>query len=164
MGTGAYGSFCIPSTSFSYYVTNWPFTPDLEKQWHIPLIMVVNCTRLYDPGAYGSFCILPTTFSYFVTIRPWPLTLKNNKHPLLSMMFKCTKFCKILRLTVRPKRPGQTDGRRYTIIRLVKDMFEGERERERGGSPFARLKPVYLFDIIRTCSTLNSHYYRVYSK
>ena len=107
-----------------YDLDLWP--PNLKNNRHIPLIMVINCIKLYDPGGCGSFCILPTTFSYYVTIRPWPLTLENNRHIPLIMLIKCTS-CKILEL--KATRPEQTDGqwdgrtygRRHTIIRPVKN-------------------------------------------
>ena len=59
-------------TMWKYDLDLWP--PALQNFKHLPLIMVINCIKLYDPGAYGSFSILPTTFSYYGTIRPWPLT------------------------------------------------------------------------------------------
>ena len=47
-------------TMWQYDLDRWPTT--LKNNWHLPLNMVINCTKLYDPGAInGSFCILPTT-------------------------------------------------------------------------------------------------------
>ena len=48
--------------------------------------------------------------------RPWK-TIGIFLSPCLSNV----RSCKILELTVQPTRPGQTDGRRYTIKGLVED-------------------------------------------
>ena len=65
---------CLQHFPTTMYVTKrlWPLT--LKNDRHLSLIMVINCTKLYDPGAYGSFCILPTRFSYYVSIQPLPFT------------------------------------------------------------------------------------------
>ena len=57
---------------------------------HLPLIMVITCTMLYDPWSYGSFCILPSflTMRHF-DLQLWPPTLKNNRHLPLIMLMKC---------------------------------------------------------------------------
>ena len=68
---------------------------------HLPLIMVINCTKLYDPGVYSSLCILPT-FSYYVTIRPWPLT--TDLLWTLDIFPSCWSIvpsCKILEIMVQ---------------------------------------------------------------
>ena len=66
----AYGSFCIPPTTFSFYVTIQPLISDLKNNRHLTLIKVINCTKLYDPGYYGSDLISPKRFCYLVSIRP----------------------------------------------------------------------------------------------
>ena len=70
----------------------WPWPLTLNNNRHLPLIMLTNCTKLYD----GSVCTLPTmspaTISYHVTMGPWPLTLKNNRHLPLIMMINCIKL------------------------------------------------------------------------
>ena len=64
-------------TMWQYNLDLWPLI--LKNNTHLPLIMVINCTKLYDHGAYGSFCILPKPFSFYVTIRPWSLTSDLEK-------------------------------------------------------------------------------------
>ena len=123
-------SFCLlcilprfpPMWQYDFDV--WP--PTLKKHYASFLTMLINCSRLYVPGAYDSFCILPTTFptkwQYYLDL--WPATLQNNRH-FLSSRWSNVRSCKILKLMVRPKRleqiDGHTDGRRYIIIRPVKE-------------------------------------------
>ena len=50
---------------WQYDLDLWP--PTLKNNSRLPLIMIINCTKFYDPEAHGSFCILltmyPATFS-----------------------------------------------------------------------------------------------------
>ena len=61
---------CFP-TMWQFDLDLWPPTIKITKL--LPLIMVINCTKLYDSGAWTvSFCPLPTKCPYYVMIRPWP--------------------------------------------------------------------------------------------
>ena len=51
----------------------WPLT-SLKKR-HIPLVMVINCTKLYDPGAYSSFL---SRLQRFTTMWQQPSPLTSN--------------------------------------------------------------------------------------
>ena len=115
-------SFSLYPVLIYYHVTiqPWPLTPTLiNNKQYLTLIIVINCTKLYDPGSYGSVCIPPTMV--FFLPWPWPLTLLENQSIFFSPCWSNVPSCKILGLSVRSTRPGQTDGRRYTIIRPVKD-------------------------------------------
>ena len=73
----------------------WPLTLNNNRHiMHLPLIMVINCTKLCDPGAFSSFCILPTFYipsMWQYNLDLWLLTLKNNRHLSLIMLINCTK-------------------------------------------------------------------------
>ena len=54
------------STAYKVFILSnaTTLTFDLNKNWVIPLMMVIKCTRLYDPGAYSLVSILPKGFFY----------------------------------------------------------------------------------------------------
>ena len=94
---GAFCSVCILPTMYpvtcSYYVTIWPWPLTLINNWHLPLIMVINFTKLYDPGAYGSFHrgLLPLE-------KKTPIDPSTYNYTLVSFFFlagasPCGSFC-----------------------------------------------------------------------
>ena len=97
---GTNGSVCILHTMYPVRLsrfTMWQYdidlcSPTLKNKRVLPLIMLMNCTKLYDPGTLGSFRILLTTFFYNVTVRPWPLItdFERNRHLPLIMLINCT--------------------------------------------------------------------------
>ena len=58
------------STAYKVFIlsTATIVTFDLEKNRVLPLMMVIKCTRLYDPGAYSLVSILPSGFFYKVML------------------------------------------------------------------------------------------------
>lgn len=82
------------SDKISGFSTKWYY--DLDR--HFPLIMVIKCTKLWDPSSNTLVCILPTMFSYQLILR-WSLTLKNSRHLSFIKMINLPS-CKILVLTV----------------------------------------------------------------
>ena len=108
---------------WQYELDLWP--PNLKNNRHLSLIMLINCTMLWDPGTNGSVCILPTTFSYYVTIRPWPWTSDLEKQQA-SLSHRADQMYQVVRSwtigsSYKARTDGQTDGRRHTIVRPVKD-------------------------------------------
>jgi hypothetical protein len=79
----------------------WPWPLTLKNNRVLPLMMVINCTRLYDPGAYSLVVILLTRFSpskkYYDL---WALTLKNNMVLPVMMVVYVIPSCMILELTI----------------------------------------------------------------
>jgi hypothetical protein len=65
----------------------------------LPLIIAINCTKLYDPGAYGSVYILPTKFSYYIMPRLWPW--KTIGFFFLSWWWLITPSYMVLEVTIR---------------------------------------------------------------
>ena len=62
--------------TWHYELDLWPTT--LKNNRDLPLTMVINYTKLYDPGTYGSFCIpaynvflLSDTTTLTFDLRPW---------------------------------------------------------------------------------------------
>jgi hypothetical protein len=84
-----YGSVSI---GFAYKAMLGPRLLTLKHNRVLPLMMVNNSTKLYDPGAYGSISILPKRFTYQVMQWTWPLTFKNNSVLPLMMVIKYTKL------------------------------------------------------------------------
>ena len=97
------------TTMWQYNLDLWP--PTLINNKHLTLIKVINCTKLYDPGSYGSVCISPTMFSY-LDLDLWPCLKINQSSHHADQMYHSERSWST--------RPGQTDGRRYSIIRPVK--------------------------------------------
>ena len=62
---------------WQYNLDLW--SPTLVNNKYLTLIIVINCTKMFDPGSHSSTCILPTMFFYYVTISPWPLTTDLEK-------------------------------------------------------------------------------------
>ena len=84
----------------SHFPTMWQYhlelcPPTLKNTRHLPLIMLINCTKLYDPALMVQSvsclqCILPrfpTMWQYNLYLGP--LILKNNRYFPLNMVINC---------------------------------------------------------------------------
>jgi hypothetical protein len=82
----------ILPTCYFYEMTLWPWPLTLKSNTVLPLIMVMKCTKLYDPAAYGSVSILPTRFFYKVMLRSWLLTPDLEKHgnEMYQIIWSCS--------------------------------------------------------------------------
>ena len=111
------------STKWCYSLDLSPLT--LKNNRVPPILMVIKCTKLYDPEAYGSVSIPPTSFStkWCYSLDLWPLTLIINRVPPLMMMIKLYDPEAYDSVSILPTSSGQTD--RQTDIQSYTSLKTG---------------------------------------
>jgi hypothetical protein len=78
--------------------TGWYYDLDflsltLKNNTVLPLLIVTQCTKLYDLEARGSISIIPAMFFYYIMLLPRPLNsdIENQEFSLI-MVIKCAKL------------------------------------------------------------------------